>query len=372
MNVWNLSGNILRLRRERKLTQEQLADFVGVTKASVSKWETGQNTPDIVLLPRLASFFDVTVDELIGYYPQLSREQIRKRYQAYAEAFASSSFEEAAERIRADVKQYYSCYPFLFQVCVLLLNHYMLAGDEEKQREILVYASGLCGHIARDCRDAGIRSDAVTLQAMFYLQMGRAAEAAEMLEAEVKSDELAYQRGAVLTQAYSMLGDVDKAAGFTQVGMYNALLSLVGYAAKYLDIQAGDLSVCEETICRIEKTAEAYGLAKLHPNSAAVFEYQAALCYAMHGEKQKALEHGNRYVDCLGELFSGEALSLHGDSYFDGLGEWFAELDMGGAAPREREVVLRDVRKSFAHPAFAVLDGEPGYERLKERLGEIR
>lgn len=37
----NFSDNIARLRRERKITQEQLADFVGITKASVSKWETG-------------------------------------------------------------------------------------------------------------------------------------------------------------------------------------------------------------------------------------------------------------------------------------------------------------------------------------------
>ena len=41
MYLINFSENISRLRREKKITQEQLADFVGVTKASVSKWETG-------------------------------------------------------------------------------------------------------------------------------------------------------------------------------------------------------------------------------------------------------------------------------------------------------------------------------------------
>ena len=65
MNALKLSDNIARLRRERKLTQEELADFLGVTKASVSKWENHQSTPDILLLPQLASFFDVTVDELL-------------------------------------------------------------------------------------------------------------------------------------------------------------------------------------------------------------------------------------------------------------------------------------------------------------------
>lgn len=41
MNFLNISGNLIRLRHEKKVTQEQVADFIGVTKASVSKWETG-------------------------------------------------------------------------------------------------------------------------------------------------------------------------------------------------------------------------------------------------------------------------------------------------------------------------------------------
>ena len=78
MDVLNLSENIIRLRHARKLTQEELADFIGVTKASVSKWENAQSMPDILLLPQLAAFFGVTIDELMGYEAQLSSEQIRQ------------------------------------------------------------------------------------------------------------------------------------------------------------------------------------------------------------------------------------------------------------------------------------------------------
>lgn len=51
MNKLHLAENIIRLRHEKRLTQEELADFMGVTKASVSKWENGISTPDILLLP---------------------------------------------------------------------------------------------------------------------------------------------------------------------------------------------------------------------------------------------------------------------------------------------------------------------------------
>ena len=89
MNALNLAENIIRLRHDKKITQEQLADFVGVTKASVSKWETKQSMPDILLLPQLAAFFDVTIDELLGYEPQLSKEQMQKIYLELASDFFS-------------------------------------------------------------------------------------------------------------------------------------------------------------------------------------------------------------------------------------------------------------------------------------------
>ena len=60
MNTLQFADNLTRLRREKKVTQEELADFIGVTKASVSKWETRQSLPDILILPQLASFFNVT------------------------------------------------------------------------------------------------------------------------------------------------------------------------------------------------------------------------------------------------------------------------------------------------------------------------
>ena len=107
MNTLNLAENIIRFRHERKITQEQLADYVGVTKASVSKWETKQSMPDILLLPRLASFFDVTIDELLGYEPQLSREQIQKIYLELAEAFGKDPFEEVVARAGKIEKEYY-------------------------------------------------------------------------------------------------------------------------------------------------------------------------------------------------------------------------------------------------------------------------
>ena len=115
MNTLQFADNLTRLRREKKVTQEELADFIGVTKASVSKWETRQSLPDILSLPQLASFFNVTVDELLGYSPQLSKEQIQKQYYRLAGEFASRPFEDVIKESEELVRKYYSCYSFLRQ-----------------------------------------------------------------------------------------------------------------------------------------------------------------------------------------------------------------------------------------------------------------
>lgn len=206
MDVLKISENIVRLRHEKKITQDELAEFLGVTKASVSKWETKQSFPDILLLPKLASFFDVTVDELLGYEPQLSREQIRCSYHRLAEDFAKKSFEEVMQKSEALVRKYYSCYPFLLQICVLWLNHFMLAKEPPRQREILEAIAGLCEHILDGCKEIGICNDAVGIKAMVEIQCGKAQDVIESLEEILNPTHMAEEKGGILVQAYMMSG----------------------------------------------------------------------------------------------------------------------------------------------------------------------
>lgn len=60
---------IAQLRRRKGVSQQELADFLAVTFQSVSKWETKTTLPDITLLPLIADYFQVSVDELLGLKP---------------------------------------------------------------------------------------------------------------------------------------------------------------------------------------------------------------------------------------------------------------------------------------------------------------
>lgn len=65
MNI-TVGKKICELRKSKDMTQEKLASEMGVSIAAVSKWETGNSIPDILMLCSIADFFDISTDELLG------------------------------------------------------------------------------------------------------------------------------------------------------------------------------------------------------------------------------------------------------------------------------------------------------------------
>ena len=62
----DMKDTLRALRQKEKITQKTLAAYLGITPQSVGKWEWGEGFPDISLLPRIACFFGVSIDELLG------------------------------------------------------------------------------------------------------------------------------------------------------------------------------------------------------------------------------------------------------------------------------------------------------------------
>ena len=73
-----LGENLKKYRTKHELTQEQLANVLGVSAQAVSRWENGTTYPDITLLPTIASYFEITLDELMGMQDFKSEEQIKE------------------------------------------------------------------------------------------------------------------------------------------------------------------------------------------------------------------------------------------------------------------------------------------------------
>ena len=73
----HIGEKIRALRRARKLTQEQLAEYLQLSAQAISKWETGLASPDIDMLPRLAVFFHTTPDELLSFDQSRIDEEVQ-------------------------------------------------------------------------------------------------------------------------------------------------------------------------------------------------------------------------------------------------------------------------------------------------------
>ena len=256
-------GRILVENRHRLgITQEQLAASMGVSKASVSKWETAVTYPDITLLPQLAAFFNISMDELMGYSPQLSKADIRKLYRELSMEFASRSFDEAVKHCREIQKRYFSCAPLVFHIGVLYVNHSMLAGSPEKTAQILEEAGGLFARVRADSGDPELAKEALLMEALCLLNLGGAREACEMLE-PLEISLVSVEP--LLAKAYQSTGNVIKAKQILQVGIYRSICELLSFLSSYMGACLEDGKSFEETWQRITCLETAFHLDVLHP-----------------------------------------------------------------------------------------------------------
>ena len=370
MEFLHFPENITRLRQAQGLTQEVLADHIGVTKASVSKWERGQSLPDAPVLAELASFFGVTLDELVGYEPQLGREQIRRIYRELAEDFAKKPFAEVMAVCRRYIRRYGSCWPFLLQMAGLLLNHAPLAPTPEERRDALDEAESLCRRVRECCSDPGLASDASYQEAAAALMRGDAERAAAQLEELQDPLRLSSQGELLLLRAYQQAGQTEQARGRVQIGEYLLLLNLTASAATDLALSGADVARCDRLLHRTDALIEDWQLAQLHPNISAQYFYQAALTCMELQRPERALPYLRRFADTVAALLCGAPI-LHGDAFFDRLEPWIARMELGGDAPRRLRLAAQDAVRALRHPAFAPLRADAAFAALEQEAVDV-
>ena len=75
-----IGEKITSLRKAKNITQAQLAEYLHLVPQTVSKWEAGNGAPDISLLPRIADFFGISLDDLFGRSPLEHAKDLVLRY----------------------------------------------------------------------------------------------------------------------------------------------------------------------------------------------------------------------------------------------------------------------------------------------------
>ncbi|EGT3654565.1 TPA: helix-turn-helix transcriptional regulator [Clostridioides difficile] len=176
---------IQRLRKERNLTQEQLAKFIGVSTPAVSKWESGNSYPDIELLPLLADFFNVSIDKLLNYKIDLSEEEVMKIYKELESGFArieiDLSTEEPKEEFRQDlesvkklsnmyIEKYPKSYLLKLRICSLYQMYSYKFGKSELNDRVKE-TTNILEDIVRNTDDIQIKETALIILSNAYCML---------------------------------------------------------------------------------------------------------------------------------------------------------------------------------------------------------
>lgn len=348
MREINIASVIVSKRKEKGLTQDTLAEHMGVTKASVSKWETAQSYPDITLLPQLATFFNISIDELIGYMPQMTAGDIKRTYQKLSLEFSRKPFDEVYESCQVIIKKYYACFPLLLRMALLLINHSMLTQLPERQAEVLKEAIVLCERVRTESDDVWLVKQANSYAALGYLMINEPVMVLDCLEDTIKpfmSDEM------TLAFAYQQLGQNDKSKLVLQASMYQHLLSILGFAPAYFQLLASDQEKFEEALKRFIGLASIFNVEELSQNTMAQLYYAAAQIQAINGNLESCLSLIESYTEvCITITFP---LMTKGDHFFDSIDDWLKALIEVDGAPRSEKVIKESVLLGLTqNPAF--------------------
>lgn len=157
----SIGTTIKKLRRERDITQEQLAEYIGISSQAVSQWETDKTAPDISQLPLLAHIFDVSTDEILGVDLQKNEEKIQAIIDEAQAFYNKGEFSKAAEILEKGLRQYPRSYKIMENLAHDLLSTGRIAESIE-----------LCQKIIAECTDSRTREKATQCLILDYNNSG--------------------------------------------------------------------------------------------------------------------------------------------------------------------------------------------------------
>ena len=207
-----IGKNIQNKRKAMGMTQDQLATALGVSIAAVSKWETGGAYPDITLLAPIARLLDVTVDDLLGFEPQLSEDQVMELCGRCTKLFESSDYESAVSLAEQSIREYPNSAFLKLRMGNVFMMHTPCARTEDEATHLLGRAESLMRE-ASGSENIKIRETALSGLSALLMQQKRYEEALKALDG-IHSSEI--EPNQMRVSIYYAMGDYEKSKQLAQ------------------------------------------------------------------------------------------------------------------------------------------------------------
>ena len=176
----SIGSKIKALRRAKDLTQEELAEVLGVSSKAVSQWECGRTAPDISQLPVLCNFFEVTSDELLGIEVLNKEAERNKIAQEYFALAKNGRREEILSLLKESLKRLPNdAWVMGMIISELTIRMNTQECDSEEKERIEEECRGYSEHILEHSLEDEQRYTAITFLCLYYQRKGETEKAWE-------------------------------------------------------------------------------------------------------------------------------------------------------------------------------------------------
>ena len=222
-----IAENIRAYRKQLGLTQEQLAEVLGVSAGAVYKWESKSFLPELKLIMEMADFFDVSVDMLLGY--QMKDNRLTATVDRLWEASTNRDYDMLSEAEKAIRK-----YPHSFDVVFAGAHLYFTFGAETKKKPWLQRAIELLQKsklLVSQCTDPRVNESTIGgMLAEMHEMLGETDKALELLKANNAG---AIFNDLIAIELLSHGGDPEEAHDYLEDGFLRTITSLMQVAVGY-------------------------------------------------------------------------------------------------------------------------------------------
>ncbi len=219
----NIGTNIYKLRKQKKFTQAQLAEKLGVTEQAVSKWENGGCAPDVSLFPLIAELFGVSIDRIFGYHRKSYAEEVEEIMKIADES--KNTYSEI-EIISQGLKKFPNSPELKIYLAFSLSMLYRICEDEKEKTDTVAKAIRLCQEVTDTCGDIAQVDSALNMLRRIYCEIGEYQKAIESVE-KISADGYR-QRMNGKAQILQYSGNHCDFDAFTEKNLFECFLSMDG------------------------------------------------------------------------------------------------------------------------------------------------
>ena len=254
-----LGSVIKNLRKEKNLTQKELAKRLGVTAPAVNKWENGHTLPDISLLSPIARLLDISIDTLLSHEKELSDAEANILLKQADEKLKSEPLEEAFLWIKNQISQFPNCYFMILYMAIIFDSHRQIEklSSNEKHEEFIIN----CYEQALESEKT--KTDAAEALFSFYMNKENYEKAESYLDYFSLETDRRKQKQAMI---YSKTGRREEAYKMIEELIYTGYnnLNATFQENAIIALEENDLGRARVIFEKIQKLAELFEFGEYH------------------------------------------------------------------------------------------------------------